>query len=272
MKKYFERLGLTGSKGRVRAFWWTGEGNRNFGDIITPYLIEKITGRPPLLCNKHCFAEHYIMTGSVIEVANRNSIVWGTGMMYRHQKIRRPKKVLAVRGPITRKGLLELGYECPEIYGDPALLLPRFYRPTLEKVYALGLIPHFVDYRRVKEHFSGRDKILVIDLLNPVEHVIDQIYRCETTISSSLHGVIVSQAYGIPSVWVRFSDDLSGDGTKFRDYFLSVNIQPYEHKRVDLTKKVEPALLDDIAALASAVISIDLDGLMDACPLRHPDI
>jgi hypothetical protein len=57
-----------------------------------------------------------------------------------------------------------------------------------------------------------------------LEKVIDKIVSCTFTISSSLHGIVVSHAYNINSLWVRFADtlgkgpvDLKGD-FKFRDY------------------------------------------------------
>ncbi len=265
MKNILEKYGIINRKGPIRAFWFKDKSTSNFGDLVTPYLIKKMTGEAPLLCNRFCLAEYYIMTGSVIEHANRNAIIWGTGMIRRNQKIKRPKKIHAVRGPITRKRLIELGYECPEVYGDPALLLPKFYRPEINKKYEIGVIPHFIDYKRVKDRIQS-DKVLVIDLLNSVENVVDQILSCQKTLSSSLHGIIVSQAYDIPSVWVRFSNELSGDDTKFRDYFLSVGIDPYDGidlRDADLRQELLKKCLMD----ARADINIDLDTLLRVCPI-----
>jgi len=76
--------------------------------------------------------------------------------------------------------------------------------------------------------YNERKDIKVINLINKdIELVINDILSCEKTISSSLHGLIVSDAYNIPNKWVKFNDKLCGDDTKFYDYFKSV-------KRVDI--------------------------------------
>ncbi len=54
----------------------------------------------------------------------------------------------AVRGPLTRQFLMDMGIDCPKIYGDPALLLPKLFpefkkseNPTKEYI----IIPHHSD-------------------------------------------------------------------------------------------------------------------------------
>ncbi|KCZ71782.1 Polysaccharide pyruvyl transferase [Candidatus Methanoperedens nitroreducens] len=250
----------------IRAYWWSGERNRNFGDALSPYLVEKISHKKPVLCSKHCSKEYYIVTGSVIGAANKNAIIWGAGILYRYEKIKKPKKIFAVRGPLTRKRLLESGYECPEVYGDPALLLPRLYTPKTKKQYDLGIIPHYVDYNRVKNEIDTGDA-LIINLLDPIEQVIDSVYSCKRTVSSSLHGIITSHTYGVPSVWVEFSNRLVGDGTKFNDYFLSVNIEPYK----PFNFKNQIPSTDELISIADKgtnELCIDLDKLMDSCPFK----
>lgn len=49
--------------------------------------------------------------------------------------------------------------------------------------------------------------------------VIDQIAQSKLIISSSLHGVILADAYGVPSVWYRgLGKDID---FKYRDYYGS---------------------------------------------------
>lgn len=72
-----------------------------------------------------------------------------------------------------------------------------------------------------KEH----SHCLFIDIQNyPTWHnFIDQILSCEMILSSSLHGIIVADAYGVPNLWCKFTDyEAPGKGFKFKDYYLSV--------------------------------------------------
>src|SRR5690606_2919216 len=60
---------------------------------------------------------------------------------------------------------------------------------------------------------------------SPELAVVDQIRACRVILSSSLHGLVVAHAYGIPAAWVQFSDKLSGDGSKFRDHAASIGVE-----------------------------------------------
>ena len=80
-------------------------------------------------------------------------------------------------------GNTEKGLACPEIYGDPALLLPEVYpNPGIEKKYKLGIIPHFKDKNDayLKDHFSNHQDIKIIDIQNkdPLK-VVDEMLSCE---------------------------------------------------------------------------------------------
>jgi len=105
------------------------------------------------------------------------------------------------------------------------MIMPRYApAPNGAKKYKLGIIPHFVDYKTVKASPIAQDpRVLVIDLkTRDVDHILRQLWQCERTVSSSLHGVIVSVAYGIPTRWVMLGNRLYGDQVKFFDFFLSL--------------------------------------------------
>ena len=46
----------------------------------------------------------------------------------------------------------------------------------------------------------------VIDVRQPPTTVIDRIAECENIVSSSLHGVIIAEVFGVKARWARFSD------------------------------------------------------------------
>ena len=210
--------------------------NANWGDDLNWYFLKEISKRPIALYNKLSLAfrlklKNYLVIGSTIDMlCKENTEVWGAGLIYGDQALSvQPKKVYAVRGPLTRDALLKQGIDCPEIYGDPALLLPLYYQSKQEKKYKYGLIPHvsnlvmvsniFLDGKPIRE----REDVLVIDLskYDKWTDIIDQINSCENIISNSLHGLIVAEAYKIPNLWVEFGAALIGGHFKFHDFFIA---------------------------------------------------
>ncbi len=200
----------------------------NLGDILSPIIanhfgskkVERISKRK---CRK---VEHYFMIGSILQRCTSNSIIWGSGFILENSICKeKPKKILTVRGPLTRKKLIEQGIECPEIYGDPALLLPEAYPPSKKKPeYKLGIIPHYLDKSDpFLKKFKDHSDISIIDIQNkePLK-VVEEMMNCKKIISSSLHGIIISDAYHIPSLWTQFTNPIAEDNFKFQDYFTSV--------------------------------------------------
>ena len=216
--------------GRLNAqnLFWSWYRPRNFGDWVTPYLFEKLTGREAV----HCPAKHLRLgattvfgAGSIlrhISVADV-AIVWGSGIIDGQDCFERPLRTVSVRGPLTRARMHDLGFDCPAVFGDPALALPHVYRPDVPVTYEVGLVPHFVELEKFR-HMALPKGWRVIDVTQGMEKVVDAITSCRQTLSSSLHGIIVSHAYGVPSAWIASDEPLHGDGVKFRDYFASVSI------------------------------------------------
>lgn len=206
----------------------------NFGDILTPIVVDYLSDKNVVRISsvKTLNSPHYLVIGSVLQKATCNSSIWGSGFISEDSQLREiPEEIYAVRGPLTRKKLLEMDIDCPEVYGDPALLMPEIYEPaSSKKKYELGIIPHYVD----KDHsilnlIDDYPEICLIDVQNPNPlEVIDAMNACKKIVSSSLHGIIVADAYGIPAKWIQFSEDVIGNGFKFKDYFMSVNRSDWE--------------------------------------------
>lgn len=267
-------------RNEIPFFYWSEikfifKDKENYGDLLSKYLVEKISGKqirwihPKKQAWYHLDKTHFLAIGSILHHVTKHSIVWGSGIIDRQQPIEKAK-FLAVRGPQTRKYLLELGYPCPEIYGDPALLLPKYFNPEVEKRYPIGIIPHYNDFEMVSKMYQNNPNILVIDLMTmDIEEVTREILQCERTISSSLHGVIVSHAYQIPSIWVEFSNKIFGDGIKYRDYLESVEIPFYKAPLLD--KKIDLQDMEELfiryPGLPSKEKIVDLcGGLQRHCP------
>jgi predicted O-linked N-acetylglucosamine transferase (SPINDLY family) len=250
--------------------WFAG--TPNWGDILNPEMAEAISGKKPIyhMPNLTSQREFYLCTGSVLALANRYATVWGSGYISdTAQCIEPPKKICAVRGPLTRKKLLSQGIECPEVYGDPALLYPRFYQPkSVKKKYKLGIIPHYIDKENpwVLQQYDKQGIAVLNVQTEDLNSFVDAVLSCERVVSSSLHGLIVADAYGVPSLWARFSDQVIGGDFKFQDYFASVG-----------RTEDKPLLINDPSVSLETVfssfhdynISIDLDALWEACPFRR---
>lgn len=244
---------------------------RNFGDELNIYLIEELTGRKATALNfsKLNSEENLMMIGSVIEgFTNENTIIWGAGALFggETQMKCKPKKVLAVRGPHTRSYLLNQGIDCPEVYGDPALLTPLVYKPKVAKKYKVGIIPHITELSNpIYKKLADKDGIHIISFSNYGDwhSVIDEMCQCEAIFSSSLHGLILSDAYKIPNVWISVTDKMGGV-FKYYDYFDSVERR--NKKCTILTIDTEMSeLLEQLNSWYP--IQFDPQPLINACPV-----
>jgi len=231
----------------MRVWWSKRPEPGNLGDVLTPYILDhfgiqyKYTSRVK--------SANALCIGSVAKFAQRGMIVLGAGTMRESDVLNKDADWRFVRGPKTREIILRDGGDCPEIYGDPALLMPLIVPPQAQ-TEGLGYVPHYVDYEYVKSRYLGRN---IIDVLNPDPlETVRQISQCERIISSSLHGIIIAHAYGIPAAWVEFSDKLSGDGIKFADHFETMGLECRKYtesnvayrtpKRIDIQKIVDKFL------------------------------
>lgn len=270
-EKLLQRSGLSNDRNLL----WSWYEPRNFGDWIGPYLFAKLTGRLPLHCKprpgQRSLAQSTAGVGSIlrhIQVADRVT-VWGSGIISCGDQFARPRRVLAVRGPRTRARLAELGYPLTDVFGDPGLLMPLFYTPPVRQDRAeLGIIPHYLHLDAVRGQFADRPEIRVIDVTGHIEQVIADIAACRHVLSSSLHGLIMADAYGIPCRWMATQASAHGDDIKYIDYLESLGV-------FDITAPVAIAgdmPLDDLVGLAASRSVPETralaQGLLEVCPFR----
>lgn len=206
----------------IKCFWWKSH-PPNFGDELSPVILQHFTGQEVQHVPRDAEGK-VIAIGSLIQFIREGDTVWGTGTLTDYL-IQAPKNVrfLSVRGSITRKMIA--GAEVPEVYGDPALLLPLVYHPEVEKMHKVGVVPHYVDRASVRLQEGEH----LIDVQSGWQNVVREILSCETIISSSLHGLICAEAFGIPAIWAQYPNSvIIRQEMKGRDYFLGTDRLPQE--------------------------------------------
>ena len=172
--------------------------------------------------------------GSIITFYSlKNAIICGSGILNGKTKYNikgSTKKICIVRGPLTQKTLSEKGYDCPLVYGDPALLLPLYYKPNIIKKWKICIIPHFEDFSSpiIQEILSLNSPEIHIIRMRGYKKwtdVIDEICNCDLVFSSSLHGLIVAETYHIPNYWISLNNYVEGWNFKFKDFYFSIGKQ-----------------------------------------------
>ena len=179
-----------------------------------------------------------------------------------------------MRGPLTREKLLAEGVECPEIYGDPALLTPLYYRPDKQKRYKYGIISHVSNQASVANlHLNGKRiseyadvRIINLGQYTHWHDIIDQVCECEAILSSSLHGLIIAEAYHVPNVWIEFGKPLIGGHFKFHDFFMSIHCDREKPVTIHGVEIPMDAINKEIIRWVQG--SIDLLPLLNACPFQ----
>ncbi len=203
------------SQHQLSAYWFTGV--CNFGDLVGTALVEYITGTLPRLTHRASTGK-LLTVGSILSNARVGDTVWGSGAICDQDVDVAGVTVLALRGPLS----VQLTRADPHTpLGDPALLLPTFYTPPQATRHRIGFVPHYVDLPIASS--LAPDAYVVDVTARDWRTTVDAITACDVIVSSSLHGLIVAEAYGVPAVWSRTRNPIVGDDFKFRDYFAATD-------------------------------------------------
>lgn len=235
----------------IKLVYWN---KLNLGDLLSPYIVNKLSGLPvkykdfyflgikgqigllidflkgrrtikEIMKTLFFFEKNLLAVGSIMALGNKKSIVWGSGFMNWNESFR-GGKVLAVRGKLTNDKLIAMGFKGCNVFGDPALLLPLIVLPVKNKAIDVTIIPHWKEVEIFQKEYGEYYKVLDIRTAD-VETFISELTSTQYVLSTSLHGIILSHAYGIPALWIK-KGYIDTDGFKFYDYFTSVDIPFYD--------------------------------------------
>lgn len=232
----------------MRAYWAAGEDPKgNFGDQLTPVLIKEIFSDN--IRYSGIGASDLMAVGSILEGAEKLSqytkpIIWGSGFIEDGPNWSgTPAIVKAVRGKLSLKRIEHMSQGKEIALGDPGILFPLIYPDykNLNKIYKISVIPHFADKNiPVVQKISADKNIHIIDVLDSPKNVARQICQSEVVFSSSLHGLIFSDAFNVPNKWTPLGKDtVTGGDYKFRDYYSAYGVEPSPLELVDAIKNAE---------------------------------
>ncbi|MBS7577279.1 MULTISPECIES: polysaccharide pyruvyl transferase family protein [unclassified Enterococcus] len=229
----------------IKLWQYREPGFINFGDELGADIIQRLFRKKVELYASSSIDNHIkydlISVGSILDFFMKVDYplnIWGSGMMLDYQKTEDNNNLTfhAVRGEITRK---QLGSKWQNIaLGDPGLLCSLIYTNEVEKLDKIGIILHFSDEKQslMDKVNSESEKYLLISVKQEPEKVADLIKQCKLILSSSLHGLIVADSFGIPNIHVPLSN-LNGNGgkygNKFLDYYSAIG-KDYQFLAADL--------------------------------------
>jgi len=232
----------------LKLFWWNG--NANFGDLISPLVVEYVARRQVAWAEPQD-AELFAV-GSIMRYAAVGSEipkpakpwVWGTGSLSLWEDISFVGRLsfAAVRGPRTAR-TLNLG-TLP--FGDPGILIADVLGAPKFQSGDVGIVPHFSQQSdpRFIDVLKQIPDARLIDVTKDPREVVAEIAGCRHIFSSSLHGLVVADAYGIPNTWLNPEGIHRSAKFKFRDYAMAIGRDLHSYVEVNDIPRLVGALTD----------------------------
>lgn len=262
----------------IKLYWHRGSGRddpskRNFGDFLSPLIVEAVAGRRveyATLSRADMMAIGTILAKEPKAKRfgfKRRLHVWGSGCGQPEESFSARHYYHAVRGVETRQRI-EGGGSAP-VLGDPGLLSGLLIDPPTMKKYRFGFVPHYVDQQlpAALEFLHSNPEVRFINVFDEPKSVLQQIASCEYVVSSSLHGLVVADAFGVPNVRVRLSQGVI-DEIKFDDYYSAFGMPaPQALQSTEL-----PNFSAEIETRLQDYSRPGLDGVKDALMKSFPFI
>jgi len=238
----------------VGTYWWAAQ--PNFGDDLTPWILPRY-GVVPV--HRRAPEARLAAVGSILEVlpSEYDGAIWGSGLIMDRPHPLPSAKILAVRGHLTRE---RIGAPDDVTLGEPGLLVARRIRRPARR-WDVGLVPHAV--HRDHAAFVGLAetpgiRAHVIDVQRTASHAVRQIAACDVILTTSLHGLVVADAFGIPALWTQLEPPLGGGSFKFHDYESVITPNTTRFAAFD-----DRATLQDLMAQAAPAPRSTVDSVSD---------
>lgn len=277
----------------------------NLGDALSPFMVTMVSGRPVRHAAFVDGRPRMAAVGTIGQNLRGGRVaVWGAGCSpwlepttARRAPYRPPADTIlelhATRGPMSAR--LLGGGAAPDVpFGDPAMLLPRFYPRGRKRRYELGVVLHLAELADRGLEANPRPGVgrygappdwarLITMVARPsvdgVRRKLDELLSCRRIVSTSLHGFALALAYGIPCLYVgsdRGPDGLARaalDGAdaervnaRFVDLLLGLGAREIVYWR---QRRRTPTNWDALARAvdeAARPYAVDADALMACCP------
>lgn len=244
-------------KDPVKLYWWSDyiNGIANFGDEMTKDLLLKIFGYRSIFAAPD--EAELVGAGSILEIVSEqhgsnSPYIWGSGFMWEKSKNNLNTDGLnfcAVRGVKSKNRLGENGSDIT--LGDPGLLAGIAYKRSRYHSDKIGVIAHFVDAEeKIIQKMKTDPRFIIIDPLASPEEVVLKITSCKLILSSSLHGIIFADSFGVPNAHIQISNKVAGGSYKFDDYYSATD---RIHQAANIKKVFDDTYLDELISLYQPV-------------------
>ena len=234
--KVFAKAGI------LQVSCYEGRSQINVGDAIGPVITNFILStRNVSHIRSQVVPRHgqLAVVGSTVHMfaADPNTILWGVGIIDPNL-FGQPGPgvtVSAVRGPRTRDIFILKHNLNPLVISDPALITRDVFpedvlmvdniRHSARREVCFWI--HEVDRSDVIDKCPLCTKYLVDHLERDFSLIFKHLVNCKRVVSSSLHGVIFSHSFSIPSIAIRISNKIVGEDFKFIDYMHSIKVHSF---------------------------------------------
>jgi hypothetical protein len=253
-----------GARRALRFSWvWTTNTHpdANLGDALSAVVVAAIAQLPIIRAAFSADTERLAAVGTIGHALHFGKVhLWGTGFDMQRDRTgalsgyQIPDDtelvVHAVRGRRTAAALRDKGISVAEAYGDPVWFLPKIFPDPGRKAWDLGVIVHIseldtptadslvraaIERYKIPPELADRVRIIntyTAPTVDGLREKVEEIVSCRRILSTSLHGLVIAETYGIPCAWFATYAGTSG-------YLDIEGAQPIDHRMKDFYSGVD---------------------------------